>query len=79
MTIPKNPFIAALLRYGFATAAATYLIWALASDVSGRIQDIQASMHEHTSETAFYLRAICLNVAKDDVQRAGCVLPREHR
>lgn len=64
-----------LNRYGLATVLALFLVWWLTSGVSGSISAIQQSLHDHVAETTFFLRAICVNAAKDEGQRANCVPP----
>lgn len=61
-----------LTKYGAATAIALFLVWWLASDVSGQISAVRATLAGHVVETNFYLRQICLNTSKDPQQAMGC-------
>lgn len=71
--------LTSLQKYGLATAIACFLIWWVTQDVSGTIRDIQTSLDQHISESAYYLRGICLNTSNTDAQRANCIPPaREH-
>lgn len=68
-----------LTKYGLATFIAVFLIWKLTTSVSGDIEKIQATLNEHVSETAHYLRGICLHTANNETERAECnVPPRTH-
>ena len=60
------------VKYGVAGAIALFLVWWLASNVSGQVTKIQETLGAHVTETNFYLRQICLNTARDETQRAGC-------
>ena len=62
-----------LSKYGLPTAIALFLIYWVTSDVSGTMRAMQATLNEHMSESAYYLRAICLHVSKDEAERAECV------
>lgn len=76
MSQPPIPFYAQIIsKYGLATFLAVYLVWQLSTGVSGKIEKIQVSLNEHISETAYYLRQICINSAQDETQRAACLAP----
>jgi hypothetical protein len=62
-----------LTKWGLATLLALGLVWWIASDVSGTMRDIRTKLDLHTNDTTFYLRQVCLNTAKDESQRAGCI------
>jgi hypothetical protein len=62
-------------KYGAATAIALFLVWYLASDVSGSLRALKLALDNHVSETNFYLRAICNNTATTEGQRANCIAP----
>lgn len=53
-----------LLKYGFTTFAAAFLIWWLTSSISGTVQDIQKTLHDHIIESAIYQYQTCLNTAQ---------------
>ena len=78
-TTPQTAFYEKVLtKYGLATFLAVFLVWWVTTGVSGSITQIQTALNEHISETAYYLRAICVNTAQDDSQRAACIAPRAH-
>lgn len=64
-----------LSRYGLATVIALFLVWWLTSGVTTSLASVQQSLHDHVTETTFYLHAICVNAAQDEGQRANCVPP----
>lgn len=80
MTQPSSSFYERVLsKYGLATALAVFFVYWITSDVSGTTRAIKTALDNHISETAYYLRAICINTSTDDAQRASCMLPRvEH-
>lgn len=78
MTPPTNLYERVLMKYGLSTAIAVFLIWKMTTGISGHIDQIQTALNEHITETAYYLRAICVNTAQDDIQRAACMMPRSH-
>lgn len=68
-----------ITRYGFATFVAVFLLWRMATTLSGDIASIKTVLNEHVSETAHYLRGICLHTASNETERAECnVVPRSH-
>lgn len=71
MTVPKD-WDKALTKYGVATVIAMFLVWWITGDVSGTLKGMRATLDEHVTETAIYLRQICLNTATSENQRAGC-------
>jgi len=76
---PQTSFYEKVLtKYGLATFLAVFLVWWVTTGVSGNITAIKTALDEHISETAYYLRAICVNTAQDDNQRASCIVPRAH-
>lgn len=64
-----------LAKYGAATVIALFLVWWMASDVSGSLHSLRTMLESHVSETNFYLRAICLNTSQNEAQRASCIPP----
>lgn len=70
---------AILTRYGAVTVIALFLVWWLTTGVSGSLSTIQQTLHDHVTETAFYLHAICLNGAHTDGERANCIYPADGR
>lgn len=64
-----------LAKYGLATVLALALVYWLTTEVTGRMTRMEERIDGHISDTTYYLRAICLNVAKDEVARAGCIPP----
>lgn len=63
-------------KYGIPGALALFLTWWLASDVSGTLRALAESLNEHSSETAFYMRAICVNSADSAQKLANCQPPK---
>lgn len=77
MTQPASSFYERTLsKYGLATALAIFFVYWITSDVSGTMRSIKDTLDGHITETAYYLRAICINTAQDDAQRSACVVPR---
>lgn len=66
-----------LKAYGAATVIALFLVYWLTGDVMGTLKTLAATTNEHATETAIYLRQICLNTATTENQRAGCPPLRE--
>ncbi len=67
-------------RYGVSAVIAGFLVWfvtqGISGDVKGTREEVRAvrdELRQHSSEQRFFLRAICLNSAKDDAGRAMCV------
>lgn len=75
---PQNasPWERILTKYGAATAIALFMVYWLTSGVSGDVRTLREDVKSHISETNFYLRAICVNVATTEGQRANCIIPR---
>jgi hypothetical protein len=71
-------FAKVLEKYGLATVLALFFVWWVTSDLSGSVRAIQDTLTEHISESAYYMRQICLNTAQDESQRAACIAPRAH-
>ena len=65
-----------LAKFGPITAIAVGVVWWLTYSLSGDLHAVKASQERHAMETAFYLRALCVNSAKDDAQRAACIPTR---
>lgn len=75
-----------LFRYGIVGFLALASYYVLVSEVRGGQKELIKMFMDHANqsergdlEMRFFLRAICINAAKDDAQRAGCVLPGEAR
>lgn len=69
-------------KYGVPSAIALALTWFLMHSVTNAQAKTQESLERHITdmqkeqiENRFYLRAICVNGAHDDAQRASCVPP----
>ena len=76
-------------KFGVPSVIALALVWFLMEQVStaqagthqailevGKALDKHVTdMRQEQAETRFYLRQICINAAKDEAQRAGCVPP----
>lgn len=60
-------------KFGIPGAVALFLVWWMASDVSGALKTLTITLNSHASETAFYMRQVCLNTAQTEGQRAGCI------
>ncbi len=64
--------------YGIPGALCLFLVYLLAINVPSAIADIAkdvVSLKQDHRDQSYYLRAICMNLAKDDTQRALCVPP----
>lgn len=62
-------------KYGALAAIALFLTWWLASDVSGSIRTLTFTLNAHASDTAYYMRAICINSADTAQKLANCQPP----
>lgn len=60
-------------RYGPLGAVALFLVWWMANDVAGSLRKIDSELTEHVSETNSLLKAICINVAESEAERANCL------
>lgn len=68
-------WVKVIYRYGIPAAIALFLTYSMTHDVSTNV----AAMRAEHQELRFYLRAICVNAAVDDVAIARCVSPNEAR
>lgn len=79
----NNIWAQVLIRYGVVGAIAAYLVWLLGTqfitgqtavnyNLSAGQATIQKELEGHEAEQKFYLHAICINVAKDETDRALC-------
>jgi hypothetical protein len=59
-------------KWGVGSAIALYLVYQVTQAFGSTLVTIRDEQRTHISETNFYLRQVCLNTAKDDVQRSGC-------
>ena len=59
-------------KYGVIGAIAIFLVWWLASDVSGKLDHVSRELAAHGAETTFYLRALCINSADTTQEFANC-------
>jgi hypothetical protein len=62
-------------KYGAIGAIALFLTWWLASDVSGTLRALAETLNAHSSETAYYMRALCVNSADTPQKLANCQMP----
>lgn len=58
--------------YGPASAIAFYLVFQLSQGQASTLNAIRDDLRTHMTESAIFLRGICLNTAKDEGQRANC-------
>ena len=71
-----------LYRYGVPAGIALFLTYFLTQNVSKDVAAVAASqrtMQAEHQELRFYLRAICINTAATEWQRAACVPTNEAR
>lgn len=61
-----------LFKYGAITAIALYLIWQNTQGFGATLTSIRDEQRRHIIETNFFLQRVCINTARDDVQRALC-------
>lgn len=61
----------AVERFGVLAAFAAFLLWYVTLG-PGNDRTLADTLNRHVTETQFYLRAICLNTAQSDNQRAAC-------
>lgn len=59
-----------LYKYGVPSAIALFLVWVVATQLLAAVRDIQSSLqrvesgiHDHSFQTNFYMRAMCVNTA----------------
>lgn len=69
-------WIRAAYRYGAPTIIALGLVWFLAMHADGMLHAMSESLQEHITEQKFFLRAICMNTATSENQRASCIPPQ---
>lgn len=60
-------------KYGVAAVLAVFLTYWMANDVAGMLRKLDSELASHVSETNFYLRAICVNSADSESERANCL------
>ena len=65
--------IAVANKYGVPAALALFLTYWMANDVAGTLRKLDRELADHVSETNFYLRAICINAAESEGERANCL------
>ena len=71
-----------LYRYGVPAGIALFLTYFLTQNVSRDVASVAMSqriMQAEHQELRFFLRAICINTAETEWQRAACVPPNEAR
>ncbi len=73
-------WVRVLLRLGVTASIAVFLVYfvtqTVAIDVRATREDVKVTRElllEHMTEQRFLLRAICINVAQNDAQRANCI------
>lgn len=75
------------VRYGPAAVIAVLLVFWLTHSFAAQLESqgtelraLGSTLSLHSSETAYFLRAICINAADHDAQKlANCELPPERR
>lgn len=73
MPVTSLQLLADVLRqHGPSVVISLWFTYWLTSQVSTAIASVQRDLSEHMRMSSFYSRQICINTAKDDVQRAGC-------
>lgn len=73
-TLAPN-YAKALKDYGALGVIAMFLVWWMASGIATDVRMVKDMVRDHVSESNFYLRAICVNGAHDEKERANCVVP----
>lgn len=71
-----------IYRYGVPAGIALFLTYFLTQNVTkdmARVASSVEQMQGEHQELRFFLRAICLNTADTESQRAACVPPNEAR
>lgn len=71
----QSDWLTAVLKLGVPAFIALLLVWFMASRIDGGVLSLQRALNDHVLESTFYLRAICLNAAGDESERARCVSP----
>lgn len=61
-----------LARYGLGAVISLGLIWWLTMTVAGEVRTMHAQLEEHIRISSFFSRQICINTARDDLQRFAC-------
>jgi hypothetical protein len=62
-----------LYRYGLPVAISAWLVYFVTSTLAGSVKETHDLLKMHVSEQRYYLRQLCINTAKDDVQRYSCL------
>lgn len=65
-----------LSRYGLGTLLAISLTIWLVMEISRGVQNINAMLSGHISDSNFYLRALCVNSADTSQKLANCQAPQ---
>ena len=78
MPVPVNGWVKAVLQLGPMTVLALGLVWWLTMGLGARLDDHMQQTDERGAVWRFYLRAICLNTADTDAERAICTSLQEH-
>ena len=71
-----------IYRYGVPAGIALFLTYFLTQQVSVNVASVAAQVEDMRTEhleLRWFLRAICLNTAETEAQRASCVPPNEAR
>lgn len=65
----------AIARFGVITVIALGLLWFVVVQVNIKLDRIDMNVLRHIQESAWYMRAICVNTATNEAQRASCLPP----
>ena len=60
------------LKAGLPVAVSIYLIWLMSATITTGLDAIGTELHDHTSESRYFMRQICINTSKTDSERAAC-------
>ncbi len=60
-------------RLGVPAGIALFLVWFVTLGFAADIRTVKEALTKHSAEQRFYLRAICINTAQTDAQRALCI------
>lgn len=61
---------------GVVGAIALLLVYGLMANVSRSLEALTETLNAHSSETAYYMRAICINAADTPQKLANCQEPK---
>lgn len=53
-----------LYKYGVPSAIALFLVWFITGRLLASVETMKSEMHDHVFSSAFYMKQICVSMAK---------------